>query len=194
MHQEKRRAADTVSFCLATGGRSHLQHQELGRNEPRGWIWPLGSLKLQFLLAFAPAQQARPWEEQGPSQGSEGAGTHSLSDCSLWQGTPSAVSPRPSRVRPSRPRERALAAGSPAGLTFPGGRRWRRQTGSPAIGFPARAAHWIHARDVVTLTEPQKPRLGQIGTLRPHFPTAESPSIMHEGPACRLPREVRVRH
>lgn len=111
MHQEKRREADTVSFCFATGGRSHLQHQELGRNEPRGWIWPLGSLKLQFLLAFAPAQQARPWEEQGPSQGSEGAGTHSLGDCSLWQGTPSAVSPRPSRVRPSRPRERALAAG-----------------------------------------------------------------------------------
>lgn len=49
---------DTVSFCFATGGRSHLQHQELGRNEPRGWIWPLSSLQLQFLLAFALAQQA----------------------------------------------------------------------------------------------------------------------------------------
>lgn len=108
---EKRREADILSFCFATGGRSHLQHLELGRNEPRGWIWPLGFLQLQFLLAFAPVQQAQSGQEQGPSQDSGGAGTHSLGGCSLQQGTPSALLPRPSRVRPSRPRERAPAAG-----------------------------------------------------------------------------------
>lgn len=179
MQPEKRRAADTLSFCFATGGRSHLQ--ALGNREKqtprRGcvWIWPLDSRQLQPLLAFAPAEQALPSTVQRLSQDSGGAGTHSLGGCSLQQGTPSALLPRPSRVRPSRPRERALTAGESCLPQLPGqGSRWRSQTGSSAIGFLAGVAHGIQARDVAALAESRKPRLGPIRTLRPHPPAAES--------------------
>lgn len=110
VHLEKRRAADNVSFCFSAGGPQSPSASGNREKQTQGVDLALGSLQLHPLLAFARSQQARLLKKQRLSQDSGGVGTHSLGGCSLWQGTPSALLPRPSGVCPSRPRERVPTA------------------------------------------------------------------------------------